>query len=311
MSRDLLVHLPVVQTVARLRGFAAAAGALNMSPSAVSHAVRAVEERLGEPLFARTTRSVALTEAGARFLAGIGPALDDISRAFEAVAADRGEMVGVLRLNAPRLAFPMGLTDLCARMAHAHPRLTVEVHAHDAFVDIVAEGYDAGIRLGVAVQEDMVAVRLTPPFQAIMVASPAYLALRGTPSCIADLAQHNLIGFRQKAAGTLYDWELRDGDRDVAIATAGNLIVTDATCARDLALAGAGIAYLFEPLVTWHLRQGQLVRLLPETAIEEEGLFLYFPRRMQQAPKLRAFIDMARRTPPSADRDQRAGTMPR
>jgi DNA-binding transcriptional LysR family regulator len=291
MSRDLLPHLPVVLAVARLRRFAAAAAVLNMSPSAVSHAVRAVEDRLGEPLFARTTRSVSLTEAGARFLAAVGPALDDIGGAVENLAAARGEVTGLLRINAPRIAFPMALTAIIARLTRDHPGLTVEAQAHDGFVDIVSEGFDAGVRLGVAVQQDMVTIRLTPPFEAILAASPDYVRARGDPKAIADLAAHNLIGFRLLGSGALYEWELKDGDHEAVVTTRGTAIVTDATYARDLALAGVGIAYIFEPLVRSDLREGRLLRLLPASSVEEDGLFLYFPQRAQLAPKLRAFID--------------------
>src|SRR4051812_45971895 len=133
MDRDLLSHLPVVISVARNRGFAAAAAELGMSPSAVSHAVRTVEDRLGEPLFARTTRSVALTEWGTRFLAGIGPALDDIAKVAESFAAERGVVTGLLRINAPRIAVEMALLPILARLSRQHPRLTVELHADDAF----------------------------------------------------------------------------------------------------------------------------------------------------------------------------------
>ena len=294
MDRDLLAHLPVVVSVAAHRGFAAAAAALNMSPSAVSHAVRAVEDRLGEPLFARTTRSVSLTQAGARFIASVSPALDDIGQAVEGLTADRGEVTGLLRINAPRVAVTMALTAVLAKLAWAHPRLTVEVHTNDAFVDIVAQGFDAGIRLGEAVQQDMVTVRLTPPFKAILVATPDYLQARGMPQAIGDLAAHNCIGFRLLASGSLYEWDLSEGGSPVAFKTAGTAVITDATFARDLALAGVGIAYIFEPLVRSDIREQRLRWLLPQAAIEEPGLFLYFPQRASLAPKLRAFIDTAR-----------------
>jgi DNA-binding transcriptional LysR family regulator len=296
MDRDLLGHLPVVISVARNRGFAAAAAELGMSPSAVSHAVRTVEDRLGEPLFARTTRSVSLTESGGRFLAGVGPALDDIDKAAEGLAAARGEVTGLLRINAPRVALEMALAPILARLARQHPRLTVEVHADDAFVDIVAQGFDAGIRLGEAVQQDMIALRLTGPFKAVLVASKAYVAAKGVPRTIGDLHGHNCIGFRLIGSGGVYDWELRDGDRLVAVKTSGTTLVTDATHARDLALAGVGIAYVPEPLVRGAIRAGHLKRLLPHSAIEEDGLFLYYPRRASLAPKLRAFIDVAKAT---------------
>ena len=296
MDRDLLGHLPVVISVAQHRGFAPAAAALGMSPSAVSHAVRTVEDRLGEPLFARTTRSVALTEAGTRFLASIAPALDDIEKAAESLSAERGEITGLLRINASRVALEMALTPILAKLAWVHPRLTVEVHADDAFIDIVARGFDAGIRLGEAVQQDMVASRLTRPFKAILVASDAYLAAKGTPKTIADLHRHNCIGFRLLGSGGIYDWELSEGGKLVAVKTSGSARVTDATQARDLALAGVGIAYIFEPLVRREVREGRLKWLLPRHAIEEDGLFLYYPRRASLAPKLRAFIDVAKAT---------------
>lgn len=294
MNRDLLLHLPVVAGVARHRGFAAAGAALGMSASAVSHAVRAVEDRLGEPLFARTTRSVSLTEAGARFLASVGPALDDIDKAFEGLAAARGEATGLLKISASRIAIAMALTPILAKIAWTHPNLTVEVHANEAFVDIVAQGFDAGVRLGEAVQQDMTIVRLTPPFKAMLVAAPRYLEARGEPTSLSDLTQHNCIGFRMPASGGLYEWDLRDGEKDVAVATRGTAIVTDSLTARDLAVAGVGVAYVFAPVVRADVETGRLRALLPDNAIEEDGLFLYFPRRAALAPKLRAFIDVAR-----------------
>ena len=296
MDRDLLGHLPVLLSVARNSGFAAAAAELGMSPSAVSYAVRTVEDRLGEPLFARTTRSVSLTESGARFLAIAGSALDDIAKAAESLTADRGEVTGLLRINAPRVALEMALTPILAKLAWQHPRLTVEVHADDAFVDIVARGFDAGIRIGEAVQQDMIAMRLTQPFKAILVASKAYVEARGAPKTIDDLHDHNCIGFRLIGSGGVYEWELNDGGKEVTVKTSGTALVTDATHARDLALAGVGIAYILEPLVRHHLREGRLAWILPSTAVEMDGLFLYYPRRASLAPKLRAFIDVAKAT---------------
>ncbi len=294
MTRNLLTHLPIIVSVAKSGGFASAAAALNMSPSAVSHAVRVVEDRLGEPLFARTTRSVALTEAGVRFLASIGPALEDIDKAVEGVNALRGEVTGVLRINAPRVAVLMALAPILAKLAWAHPRLTVEVHTNDAFVDIVGQGFDAGIRRGDSIQQDMVSIRLTPPFKAIMVAAPDYLAARGTPQTIAELAEHNCVGFRLLGSGALYEWDLREGERNISARVSGTSVITDASFAREFALAGIGIAYIFEPLVRAELRDERLRWVLPEASIEEQGLFLYFPQRAALAPKLRAFIAVAR-----------------
>ena len=294
MDRALLPHLPVVMAVHRRGGFAAAANALGMSPSAVSHAVQFVEASLGQPLFARTTRSVRLTEAGVAFVASVGPALSEIEDAADRIGADQGRVTGTLRINAPRTALPIAVTPLLVEMARRHPELTVEVTADDGLADIVAQGFDAGIRLGHTVAQDMVAVRLTPPLRSIMVAAPAYLAGRGTPRALRDLDRHNCIGYRFVTSGAVYDWDLRDGAHDVAKAVAGTVRVTDPVHAKDLALAGVGIAYLFEPLAFHELRAGTLRQVLPRSAFEEPGLFLYFARRASQAPKLRAFIELAR-----------------
>ncbi|MBV9459339.1 MAG: LysR family transcriptional regulator, partial [Bradyrhizobium sp.] len=191
MDRDLLAHFPIVLTVARRGGFASAAAALNMSPSAVSHAVKAVEDRLGQPLFARTTRSVALTEAGASFVASIGPALATVEESVERIRTTKEQIAGVLRLNAPRLALPLAITPVIVAMSRLYPELTIEVTSDERLVDIIAAGFDAGVRLGEMIAQDMVAVRLTPRFQAIMVAAPDYLQARDAPRSIADLAAHN------------------------------------------------------------------------------------------------------------------------
>ncbi len=296
MERDLLAHFPVVLTVARRGGFASAAAALNMSPSAVSHAVKAVENRLGQPLFVRTTRSVALTEAGMSFVASIGPALATVEESVERIRAAKGHVAGLLRLNAPRVALPLAVTPTIAAMSRLYPDLTIEVTSDEGLVDIVAAGFDAGVRLGEMIAQDMVAVRLTRPFQAIMVAAPDYLEARGTPNSIADLAAHNCIGYRLISSDAVYAWDLQDRGREVSVSVSGSVRVTDSLYARDLALRGVGIAYVFEPLVRQDLQAGRLRRVLPAASIEEPGLFLYFPRYASETPKLRAFIDTARKT---------------
>jgi DNA-binding transcriptional LysR family regulator len=294
MDRDLLPHFPVVLTVAKRGGFASAAAALNMSPSAVSHAVKTVEDRLDQPLFVRTTRSVALTEAGTNFVAMIGPALATVEEGVERVRSAKGQVAGVLRLNAPRLALPLAITPAIIAMSH-HPELTIEVTLDEGLVDIVAGGFDAGVRLGEMIAQDMVAVRLTKPFRAIMVAAPAYLVARGAPRSIAELAAHNCIGYRLIFSGAAYAWDLQDRGRDVSVSVSGTVRVTDSMYARELALQGVGIAYLFEPLVQEDVRAGRLQCVLPQASIEEPGLFLYFPRYAAEAPKLRAFIDTTRK----------------
>src|SRR5260370_15366879 len=243
MDRDLLGHLPVVISVARHRGLAPAAAGLGMSPSAVSHAVRTVEGRLGEPLFARTTRSVSLTEAGTRFVASVEAALADIDKAGEGLAEERGEVAGLLRSNTVRVALGMALTPILSKLAWQHPRLTVEVYSDDALVDIVERGFDAGIRLGEAVQRDMIAMRLSRPFKAILVASREYLEAKGVPKTIGDLHRHNCIGIRLVGSGGIFDWELMDGKKLTTVKTSGTALVTDSNHALALALAGVGLGF--------------------------------------------------------------------
>ncbi|TPI50165.1 LysR family transcriptional regulator [Mesorhizobium sp. B2-9-1] len=293
MDRDLLTHLPVIVAVARRGGFALAAAELGMSPSAVSHAVRLVEERIGQPLFARTTRSVSLTEAGKALVETAGPALQDIAERMDRIRGVKGRPAGLLRINASTIAIPLAVMPVVAAMAERYPDVTVEIVADQGLIDIVGEGFDAGIRLGEMIAQDMVTVRMTPPFRAVIVASPAYVAKRGRPRDVADLADHNCIGYRLVRSGALYRWELNDNGKDVVVETRGTAVVTDSLGAIDLALAGVGLAYVFEPLVRADLAAGRLVQILPQTAIEEPGLFLYFPRRASMAPKLRAFIDTA------------------
>jgi DNA-binding transcriptional LysR family regulator len=294
MDRDLLAHLPVVVAVAREKGFAAAASVLNMSASAVSHAVKTVEDKLGEPLFARTTRSVSLTETGAKLIATFDAALEDIGAAVETLSAARGSVTGTLRISAPHSALPLGLTPVVAKLAREHPRLVVEVHTDEAFVDIVARGYDAGIRLGEAVQQDMVAVRLTPPFDMIIVASPDYLRAKGEPKSLAELSKHNCVGYRMQGSGRLYEWHVEEAGKETRVAPPGSVVVTDVVVAVELALAGVGVAYVSEPMVREHVRAGRLKWLLPEAVSHEEGLFVYFPRRAGMAVKMRVFIEAAR-----------------
>lgn len=255
MDRDLLSHLPVVVAVARRGGFALAAAELGMSPSAVSHAVRLVEERIGQPLFARTTRSVSLTEAGKALIETAAPALQDIAERMDRIRGIGGRPAGLLRINVSHIAIPLAVTPVVAAMAERYPDVTVELFADQGLVDIVGEGFDAGIRLGEMIAQDMVAVRLTPPFSVVMAASPTYVGRRGRPTAIADLAGHNCIGYRLVRSGALYRWDLSEDGNDVSVETNGTAIVTDSLAAIDLALAGVGIIYVFEPLVRPHRRR--------------------------------------------------------
>lgn len=264
-----------------------------MSASAVSHAVRAAEDRVGVPLFARTTRSVALTEAGRRVVDAAMPALSEIDGVVEQIRQTRGA-AGLLRLNAPGGVVERVLLPVLLETRRRHPDLAIEIYSDYALSDIVAGGFDAGIRIGGMIAQDMVTVRLTPPFRSIVVGSPDYLGRRGVPARLRDLEDHDCVTYRLMSSGALYDWELQDEGRDVKVRTAGAFIVNDPRHALALALAGAGLAYTFEPQAAEAVADGRLVEVLGAHAIEEPGLFLYFPSRAARTPKLRAFIDTAR-----------------
>jgi DNA-binding transcriptional LysR family regulator len=294
MDRDILANLPIVLAVAQRKGFAAAAAQLGMTPSNVSHAVRLVEDRLGTPLFARSTRRVALTEAGQALLAALSPAMEDMDRAWEGLSSRKGKPSGRLRLTIPKVAQPGILTHILAEMTRRYPDVTVEAYTDDALSDVVGEGFDAGIRSGDVIAGDMVAVRMTPPFRTVIAASPGYIARKGRPKSIADLDKHVLIGYRLTSAKSLWRWEFQDKGRALAYETKCPVIVNDGLHAIALAAEGLGIAYAWEPSAREHLAAGRLIELLPQHATQKPGLFLYFPKRASMAPKLRAFITVAR-----------------
>jgi DNA-binding transcriptional LysR family regulator len=294
MDREILPYLPIFLAVARRGGFGAAAKELGMSASAVSHAVRALEQRLGTPVFLRTTRSVALTDGGRSLLAAVEPSLANIGEEVERLRADKDRVSGLLRINLPRMALSMVLTPVILEMGKRYPDLVVEAYVDYAITDIVAQGFDAGVRLGEMIAQDMVAVRLTPPFRTAVAASPAYLERRGTPKTLEELKAHDRIGLRLMSARTIYAWEFEDGGEDVAVETQGALVTNDPTYAHEMAEAGVGLTYGFEPIFRKAFDSGRLVEVLRDYACQEPGLFLYYPQRATQAAKLRAFIDTAK-----------------
>ncbi|RKH52441.1 LysR family transcriptional regulator [Corallococcus sp. AB050B] len=293
MKTALLPQLHVLLTVARLRSFSGAARELGVSTPAVSKAVRALEEQLRVVLLARTTRSVALTEAGRRLVEEAGPGLGQAVAALTHVAAQPGEAVGSLRLSAPPMAVPF-VGPLLSTFRERHPRVEVELVIEQRFVDIVAEGYDAGVRLSEAIERDMVQVRLTDAFRFVVVGSPRYLERRGTPRKPEDLLRHECITFRSHTTGTLYAWELERGRRSWRVPVRGGVVTNDGAVMKYLAESGAGLTYAFEPEVQESLRSGKLVRVLEAYAPTVPGFFLYYPSRAQRSGPLRLFVETAR-----------------
>jgi DNA-binding transcriptional LysR family regulator len=277
-------------SVAQHRSFRKAAAELGVTPSAISQAVRTLEARVGAALFIRTTRSVGLTEAGERFLSRAKPAFEELVAA-SAVARDLGQRpAGLLRLSVPRAVVPILLEQLIASFCQAYPEVEVEIAASPDLVDIAAEGFDAGIRLGQFIEADMIAVRLTPSFPLAVVGSPDYLRRRQRPELIDDLRRHACLRMR-RSNGSIAPWSFVDGNKTVEAIVSGPLIANDFPTMLGAAIDGVGLAQVPEPIAAELVRAGKLVHVLERFAPMLPGVFLYYPDRRQIMPKLRAFID--------------------
>jgi DNA-binding transcriptional LysR family regulator len=276
--------------VARHRSFRRAAAELGVTPSAISQAIRLLETRLGSALFVRTTRSVGLTEAGEQFLSRAKPAFDELVAASEVARGLGQRPAGLLRISVPRAVVPTMLEPLIASFCQAYPEVEVEIAASEELIDIAAEGFDAGIRLGQFIAADMVAVPLTPPFRFVIVGTPAYLSRRGCPERIDDLREHACLRWR-RTNGALARWTFDEAGREIELAVSGPLIARDFPTMLGAALQGIGLAQLPEPMVAEGLKAGKLVQVLELFAPTMPGVFLYYPDRRQIMPKLRAFID--------------------
>jgi DNA-binding transcriptional LysR family regulator len=277
--------------VAQHRGFSAAAAALEVSPSALSQAIRTLETRLGVRLLNRTTRSVSLTEAGEAYLSRIGPALTDVLEAGEQLNALQGRPSGVLRINAARISIAMVLQPLLAGFLKACPEVQVELTNDEGYVDTVERGFDAGIRMGESVQKDMVAVPLGGPVSVAVVGAPDYFKRHPAPRHPADLVMHNCIRFRFSGSGAIYKWEFTVDDRIVEYEVSGGLTISDSIFCVEAALDGIGLAYAFDTLVQQHLKSKRLKRVLGTYSPTFPGFYLYYPSRRQQPSKLRAFVE--------------------
>lgn len=293
MATDNLTHLAAFAAVARHRSFRRAGAELTLSTSAVSYAIRALEERLGVGLFHRTTRSVALTEAGQRLLDRLQPALGQVHDALEEMNHFRAAPAGLLRINATRAAVHTQLGPRLASFLRAHPDVRLEVAQDDGLVDIVAEGYDAGVRLHEFVPEDMVAVPLGPPLRGLIVASPAYLRDRALPQHPRELVDHECVRFRF-ASGHLYKWQFERDGQALDIDVPGRLTLGDQHTVLQAVLDGLGLAYVLEDAARPYLDDGRLVAVLQDWSEPFAGWVLYYPRQRQMSSALRAFVDMLR-----------------
>jgi DNA-binding transcriptional LysR family regulator len=287
------LELEAVVAVARHGGFRVAARELAMSSSALSHAVAALEARLGVRLFNRTTRSVALSAEGEQFVGEIAPALAAIRTAMERIDEHRAEPAGTLRLNLPPGAGRMVLSPLISEYMRLYPRVAVDMVTEGAMVDIVGQGFDAGVRLEEFVPPDMIAVPITRPIRSIVVGSPAYLAGRKLPRTPADLAEHCCIR-RRTGRGTIYRWEFEKRGEAIAIDVPGQLTLDDSDLMLVAALAGEGLAFLSDIAAAESIEAGLLLPVLEDWSPEYPGLCLYYPSRRNIPARLRAFIDLIR-----------------
>jgi DNA-binding transcriptional LysR family regulator len=276
--------------VARHRSFRKAADELGCTPSALSHALRSIEERLKVRLLNRTTRSVALTEAGERLVERLTPAFRDIADALDDLNHYRGQPVGTLRLNASRPSTQMVLLPLVTRFLAAHPAVNVEIVVNDSLVDMVSESFDAGVRFGETIAKDMVAVPLGPRQRTAIVASPDFFNRYSKPRRPEQLKNLPCIRFRF-GSGRLYDWEFEKGGVELKIEVAGSLTLGDPGLMVEAALDGAGIAFAFESQVQHLVAAHRLVRVLEDWCPYYSGFYLYYPGRRQVPAALRAFVD--------------------
>lgn len=294
MPRDNLNELTAFLAVARERSFTKAAAKLGVSQSALSHTLRALEERLGVRLLTRTTRSVAPTEAGERLARTIGPRLDEIETELAALSELREKPAGTIRITAGEHSADAILWPVLEKFLPDYPDIRVEIIVDYGLTDIVAERYDAGVRLGEQVARDMIAVRIGPDMRMAVVGSPAYFATRPKPRTPQDLTTHNCINLRLPTYGGLYAWEFEKAGRELKVRVEGQLVFNTAALRLNAVQAGLGLAYLPEDQVTPQLADGRLMRVLADWCPPFPGYHLYYPSRRQATPAFSLLVDALR-----------------
>ncbi|MFW1950455.1 LysR family transcriptional regulator [Acinetobacter beijerinckii] len=282
--------------VTRERSFTKAAGKLGVSQSALSHAIRGLEERLGMLLLTRTTRSVSPTEAGERLRQTISASFDHIDNELSLLSKLRDTPAGTVRINASSHAIRQILLPKLQQLTQRYPDINIELTANSGMVDIVAERFDAGVRFGSRVAEGMIAVRIGNDVKMAVVATPDYFAKHGLPQSPQELTQHACIGFRLTTHGGIYAWEFEKDGLEIKIKINGQWVFNESYHSVDAVRLGLAIAYIPEDMVEDDLRRGDLIKVLDEYSIQFSGYHLYYPHRRQQSPALRLVIDTLRLT---------------
>ena len=294
MPRENVNDLIAFLAVAKERSFTRAAAQLGVSQSALSHTVRGLEERLGLRLLTRTTRSVSPTEAGERLLQTIGPRFEEIETELAALSELRDRPAGTVRITAGEHAADTVLWPALAKVLPDYPDIKVEIIVDYGLTDIVAERYDAGVRLGEQVAKDMIAVRIGPDMRMAVVGAPAYFAKRKPPKTPQDLTAHDCINLRLPTYGGLYAWEFEKNGRELKVRVEGQFVFNTSALRLNAVLAGFGLAYLPEDQVLAHLGDGRLVRVLADWCPPFSGCHLYYPSRRQHSPAFAVLVEALR-----------------
>jgi DNA-binding transcriptional LysR family regulator len=294
MARKNLNDLAAFVAVAEARSFTKAAKQLGISQSALSHAMRGLEDSLGVRLLARTTRSVSPTAAGERLLASVGPRLAEIEGEITALGEMRSQPSGAIRITTSEHAATAYLWPAVSKLLKDYPDISVEINSDSRFVDIVAERFDAGIRLGESLEKDMIAVRIGPEMRMAACASSAYLKTHGTPQSPQDLSVHKCINLRFKTQGDIYAWEFERQGRAVNVRVDGPLILNQGDLIKQAAIDGHGIAFLLEDYVAPEIRSGKLVRVLEDWCEPFGGYYLYYPSRRQHSTAFALLVEALR-----------------
>jgi len=294
MSRETMADLVAFLAVAREQSFTRAAAQLGVSASALSHTMRKLEERLGVRLLTRTTRSVSPTEAGERLLRRVGPHFDQVDAEVEALSELRDKPAGTVRITTGDHASENILLPAITALLKKYPDLNVEIIVDTGFVDLAANRFDAGIRLGETLAQDMIAVRIGPDMRMAAVASPDYFAAHAPPDTPQELAGHNCINVRFPTHGGIYVWEFEKAGRELNVRVEGQLVVNDIALARQAALEGSGIVHLPDDFVAPWMESGELVRVLADWCPPFSGYHLYYPSRRQQSRALAVVVDALR-----------------
>ena len=294
MQKRDLADLQSFVVVARERSFTKAAAKLGVSQSALSHMMRELEERLGLRLLTRTTRSVALTEAGERLLRTVGPRLEEIDAELTSLSDLRGKPAGTVRITAGEHAAQTVLRPRLCKLLPDYPDINLEVIVDYGLRDIVAERYDAGVRSGEQIAKDMIAVRIGPDLRMAVVAAPSYFANRVRPKIPQDLTAHTCINLRLPTYGSVYAWEFEKDGREMKVHVEGQLTFNNLVLRIEAALAGCGIAYLPEDQVRGHIGEGRLIRVLADWCPPYAGYHLYYPSRRHSSAAFAAVVEALR-----------------